>query len=88
MQRSFAGDVLQQFSERFAERQNLPRSPAVKSGPAFSIGAFAADLNHAHDFFAGENRGADNFLNGFGGFGAGLHAFKYAGVSAPRQNCC
>jgi len=32
--RSFARDVAQQFAERFAERQDFPRSAAAKSGPA------------------------------------------------------
>src|SRR6202035_463540 len=75
---SVFSDVLQQFSERFAESENFAeiRGREIDAG-ARGVGALAADLNHADHFFAGKNRRAHNFLNRFACIdSARLHAFE------------
>ncbi len=62
--------MLQQFSERFAKRENFSEVGGGEiSASVCSARSLAADLNHADHFFARKNRRADNFLNRF----AGIH---------------
>jgi hypothetical protein len=83
MNESIFGDVLQQFSERFAESENFSEIRGGKIGAgARGIGAFAADLNHTDHFVARKNRRADNFLNCFAGIDAArFHTFKNGRVT-------
>src|ERR1700733_32902 len=76
-------DVLQQFSERFAKRENFSEVGSGEIGAgSCHIGSFAADLNHADHFVARKNRSADNFLNRFAGIDtAGFHTFKNSCVT-------
>jgi len=77
------GDVLQQFSERFAERENFSKIGCGKIGAgAPSIWSLAADLNHTDHFLTRKNRRADNFLNRFARIDAArFHAFKNGRVT-------
>src|SRR5580704_5040946 len=77
-----AGDVLKQFAERFAERENLAQivSAEVRSGDG-GIGTFAADLDHPHDLVAGENGSADQLLDEFRAFAPDFHALENGGVA-------
>src|SRR5580698_3895169 len=76
-------DVLQQFSQRFAKRENFSEVGGGEIGAGVrGARSFAADLNHADYFVARENRRADNFLNCFAGIDtAGLHTFKNSCVT-------
>src|ERR1700722_1314711 len=80
---SVFSDVLQQLSERFAERENFSEvgSGEIRAG-ARVVWSLAADLNHADHFVARKNRRADNFLNRFARIhSAGLHTLKNGGVT-------
>jgi hypothetical protein len=46
----------------------------------FHVDAFAADLNHADHAIAGENRGANDFLDDLGVFRGEFNAFEDVGV--------
>src|SRR3984885_15581719 len=71
-------DVLQQLSERFAQRENFSEVGGGEIGAGVpGARSFSADLNHADYFVARENRRADNFLNCFAGIDtAGFYTFK------------
>jgi hypothetical protein len=76
-EKSIAGEMLQQFSERFAQREHFSEIGGSEIGPDVpGVYAFAADLDHTDDFVGGKNRCADYFLNGLGGVGARFHTFE------------
>src|SRR6202012_4992185 len=61
MNESVFGDVLQQFSERFAESENFSQIGGGETGAcAPDVRTFATNLNHADHFVTGKNRRADN----------------------------
>ena len=80
-------DVLQKFSERFAERENFSEIRRAEIGAgASSVGAFAANLNYADHFVARKNRRADNFLNRFAGIDAArFHTFENRRVTRSGE---
>src|SRR5712664_2991487 len=64
--KSLGGDALQQFAERFAQREDLSKIVGGKIGAGASrTGTLSADLNDADDFSFGENGRAEDFLDGF-----------------------
>src|SRR6267143_1414460 len=78
---SFARDVMEQFAERLAQRQDLSEVGGVEvEARAGRIGALAADLNDADDFAIEENGGADHLLNSFGSFPGSFDSFEDGGV--------
>lgn len=78
----FSGDALEELAEGFTESEDFSEiiGGEVRTGVA-GAGAFAADLDYADDFFAGKNRGANHFLNEFGGFAGNFDAFEDGGVA-------
>src|SRR5258708_17194742 len=79
---SVGENVLNQLSERSAERLKLPQVFGSKFGPSFGeILRFAADLNDANHFSVRENRRADDPLNGGSSQFLRLDAFEDAGVA-------
>src|ERR1700722_6583301 len=84
---SVFSDVLQQFSERFAESENFAeiRSREIAAGTR-GVGTLAADLNHSDHLVARKNRRADDFLNRFTRVDAArLHALKNSRVTRRRK---
>jgi hypothetical protein len=79
---SVSHGTLQEFCERFAEREDFSEVTWREIGASRSgASTFAADLNDSDDFVARQNRRADDFLNGRSAFAGALYAFKYRGVS-------
>lgn len=79
---SVADNLVDEFSERFRERENFAEIIGREIGAsAVRRGAFAANLNYADDFFAGKNRRADNFLNQFAAGAFHFYAFENCGVA-------
>jgi hypothetical protein len=79
---SFAGDVVDQFAERFAERQDFAEVVGRKIRPRYlRIGTFAADLDDANDLFSRKDGSANHFLDNFTGFAGDFDAFKDRGVT-------
>ena len=87
MNESVFGDVLQQFSERFAESENFSQIGGGEIGAcAPDVRTFATNLNHADHFVTGKNRRADNFLYRFAGVNAaGFNAFENSRVTRRRK---
>ena len=56
--------ALKEFSERIAEGKNFSEvlGSEIRAGN-LGVGALAADLYDAYDLIAGENGGADDFLD-------------------------
>ena len=82
--------MAQQFSERFAQRENLSQITGgeIRAGGC-GVSSFATDLNHADNFPVGQNRRTNYFLNGFGGFAATVRKgcrFTSAGNAASLGN--
>ena len=73
--------ALKEFAEWIAERKNLSEvfGGEIRAG-RLGVGALAANLYDANDSVAGENRGADDFLDEFGVFGCQFDAFEDTGV--------
>ena len=66
---SVGDGALQEFPKGIAERNDFSEVVGGEIGAGyFRIGAFATDLYYADHAIAGENRGANDFLDGFGAF--------------------
>src|SRR5216684_1527948 len=77
----FARDVMEQFAERLAERQDFSEVVGVEvAARAGRISAFAADLNDANDLAVEQNGRADHLLNGFDSFPRSFDAFEDGGM--------
>jgi len=86
MRRSVFRDMLDQLSERFADRQKFSEILGGEIRTGFGSGRrFTADLNYADHFSVGENWSTDYFLNRRGSQGIGLHALKNAGMTNRRE---
>ncbi len=75
---NLVGDgALKEFSERIAEGKNFSEvlGGEIRAGN-LGVGALAANLYDANDSVAGENRGADDFLDEFGVFGRQFDASR------------
>src|SRR5579863_336315 len=83
MNESIFGDMLQQFSERFAQGEYFSEIGGGEIGAGVGcVGPLAADLNDTDDFVAQKNRRADNFLNCFAGVDAArFHTFENGRVT-------
>src|SRR5260370_880223 len=78
---SFAGDVMKQFAERLAEREDFTEVVGVEvEARTCRIGAFAADLNDANDLAIEQNGRTDHLLNGFGSLPGDFDSFEDGGV--------
>lgn len=80
--KSLAGEMLDQSSKRSAQGDDccdvIGRKIGSRCGRTRS---FPADLKHADDFFAVQDRGTDNFLNRFGTESFGFNPFEHARVA-------
>src|SRR3981189_1881 len=79
---NLVGDgALKEFSERIAEGKNFSEvlGGEIRAGN-LGVGALAANLYDANDSVAGENRGADDFLDEFGVFGRQFDPLENSGM--------
>ena len=83
----FGGDVLEEFSERFADGEDFSEIVGGEIGAGgMHIGSSAANLDYADNASVRKNGGADNFLNGVHGLTADVHAFEDAGVAHTGES--
>src|ERR1700720_2924253 len=83
----FARQVLQQFSEWFAQCQQLAEICWGEIGSSCGCaGTFPTDLNDSDHFAAGKNWRAHNFLNSLTGRARrGLYTLEHGGVTRVRK---
>lgn len=86
MARSFGGEMMEKFAERFAERQNVAEmiGREIRAAP-YERRALATDLNDADDAATGENGRGDDFLDEIARIGTDLDALKHAGMTDSSE---